>query len=125
MVVIVGFEGSANKFGVGIIRDGEVLSNPRDTYISPPGTGFRPPEAAQHHRDVALRILKQALDEAKVNIAEIDAIAYTMGPGKVVRVLQWSRTQGKNVVFSRPMSKFSKTTPGHTPISENYVAKIR
>ena len=61
MVVIVGFEGSANKFGVGITRDGEVLSNPRDTYVSPPGTGFRPPEAAEHHRSVALRILKQAL----------------------------------------------------------------
>ena len=81
MVVIVGFEGSANKFGVGIIRDGEILSNPRDTYISPPGTGFRPPEAAKHHRDVALRILKEALDEAKIKISEIDAIAYTKGPG--------------------------------------------
>ena len=68
MVIIVGFEGSANKFGVGIIRDGEILSNPRDTYISPPGTGFRPPEAAQHHRQCALRILKQALDEAKIKI---------------------------------------------------------
>lgn len=81
MVVIVGFEGSANKFGVGIIRDGEVLSNPRDTYISPPGTGFRPPEAAKHHRDVGLRILKEAMDIAKITVKDIDAIAYTKGPG--------------------------------------------
>ncbi len=29
MVVIIGFEGSANKIGVGIIQDGQVLSNPR------------------------------------------------------------------------------------------------
>lgn len=81
MVVIVGFEGSANKFGVGIIKDGEVLSNPRSTYISPPGTGFRPPEAALHHRTVALRILREALHEAKIKVSEIDAIAYTKGPG--------------------------------------------
>ena len=37
MVVIIGFEGSANKIGVGIIRDGVVFSNPRRTFITPPG----------------------------------------------------------------------------------------
>lgn len=39
MVVSLGFEGSANKIGVGIIRDGEVLANVRRTYITPPGEG--------------------------------------------------------------------------------------
>lgn len=39
MVLVIGFEGSANKIGIGIIRDGEVLSNPRRTYITPPGEG--------------------------------------------------------------------------------------
>lgn len=39
MVIAIGFEGSANKIGVGIIRDGEVLANPRRTYITPPGEG--------------------------------------------------------------------------------------
>lgn len=39
MVVIIGLEGSANKIGVGIVKDGEVLSNPRRTYITPPGQG--------------------------------------------------------------------------------------
>ena len=39
MVVAIGLEGSANKLGVGIVRDGEVLSNPRRTYITPPGEG--------------------------------------------------------------------------------------
>ena len=37
--MIIGLEGSANKIGVGIVRDGEVLSNPRKTYITPPGQG--------------------------------------------------------------------------------------
>lgn len=39
MPVVIGFEGSANKIGIGIVRDGEVLSNPRRTYITPPGQG--------------------------------------------------------------------------------------
>lgn len=39
MVVAIGFEGSANKLGIGIVRDGEILSNCRRTYITPPGEG--------------------------------------------------------------------------------------
>lgn len=39
MVISIGFEGSANKIGVGIIRDGEVIANVRRTYITPPGEG--------------------------------------------------------------------------------------
>ena len=38
MTVSIGFEGSANKVGIGIIRDGVVLSNVRETYVTPPGT---------------------------------------------------------------------------------------
>lgn len=40
MVLVIGFEGSANKIGVGVVRDGEVLANVRETYVTPPGTGF-------------------------------------------------------------------------------------
>lgn len=39
MVISIGFEGSANKIGVGIVRDGEILANVRRTYITPPGQG--------------------------------------------------------------------------------------
>ncbi|KAK6028851.1 peptidase, M22 family [Ostertagia ostertagi] len=68
---------------VGIVRDGEVLSNPRATFHAPPGEGFRPSETAQHHRQHILRILSKALAEADIKNPEkeIDAIAYTKGPG--------------------------------------------
>ena len=39
-----------SQVGVGIVRDGEVLSNPRETYVTPPGTGFLPRDTAVHHR---------------------------------------------------------------------------
>ena len=40
MVISLGFEGSANKLGIGVVRDGHVLSNPRLTYITPIGEGM-------------------------------------------------------------------------------------
>ena len=75
MTVIIGFEGSANKIGIGIIKDGEVLSNPRRTYMTPPGAGegFLPRDTAKHHR--VLVVLKEALEQANITPDQID------GPG--------------------------------------------
>ncbi|KAF6728611.1 putative tRNA N6-adenosine threonylcarbamoyltransferase [Oryzias melastigma] len=103
MTIVIGFEGSANKIGIGIIKDGEVLSNPRRTYITPPGqgkigsnitvsacqsaklmldsAGFMPSDTARHHRGVILTVLKEALEEAGIQPADIDCVAYTKGPG--------------------------------------------
>ncbi|CAG9768108.1 unnamed protein product [Ceutorhynchus assimilis] len=81
MVIALGFEGSANKLGVGVIKDGVVLSNPRETFISPPGEGFMPKETAEHHRQKVLQVLKLALEQAKVTHSDIDVICYTKGPG--------------------------------------------
>jgi len=81
MTIIIGFEGSANKIGIGIVQDGEVLSNPRRTYITPPGEGFLPRDTAKHHRENVLVVLKEALDEANLTPDKIDAVAYTKGPG--------------------------------------------
>lgn len=81
MVTSIGFEGSANKIGVGIIRDGTVLSNPRKTYITPPGEGFKPADTARHHNSVILELVDQALKEARVDHSEIDIVCYTRGPG--------------------------------------------
>ncbi|KAI7865906.1 glycoprotease family-domain-containing protein [Spinellus fusiger] len=84
-MIALGFEGSANKLGVGIIRHEQgrvdVLANVRDTYITPPGQGFLPRDTAQHHRDCILRVLKEAMEEANVTHEAIDVICFTKGPG--------------------------------------------
>ncbi|WAR12921.1 OSGEP-like protein [Mya arenaria] len=72
MVVAIGFEGSANKLGVGIVKNGEVLSNPRDTYITPPGQGFLPRDTAKHHQAVVLDVLQKALKQANLSPEDID-----------------------------------------------------
>lgn len=79
---VMGFEGSANKLGVGIVDEqGNILSNPRVTYITPPGTGFLPRETAEHHRAHILELTNKALEEAKLTPKDISALAYTKGPG--------------------------------------------
>ncbi|CAD8176960.1 unnamed protein product [Paramecium octaurelia] len=78
----LGIEGSANKIGIGVVaKDGSILSNPRRTYITPPGTGFVPKETAQHHRNKILEVLNEALKIANVTLDDISLICYTKGPG--------------------------------------------
>lgn len=81
MVIAIGFEGSANKLGVGIVRDGVVLSNVRHTYHAPPGEGFLPRDTAIHHRQHVLDVLRRSLDEAGVKPKDIDCVCFTKGPG--------------------------------------------
>ncbi|KAH8888766.1 putative tRNA threonylcarbamoyladenosine biosynthesis protein kae-1 [Thozetella sp. PMI_491] len=85
--IALGCEGSANKLGIGVIEHSDasdsavVLSNVRDTFNSPPGTGFLPKDTARHHRAFFVRVAKQALADAGVGVADIDCICYTKGPG--------------------------------------------
>ena len=94
----LGLEGSANKLGVGIIKHPvlpqhknsdlshdcrvEILSNIRDTYVTPPGEGFLPRDTARHHRNWVVRLIRRAMDEAGISRPqELDVICFTKGPG--------------------------------------------
>jgi N6-L-threonylcarbamoyladenine synthase len=82
MKFALGIEGSANKIAIGVVReDGEILSNVRKTYITPPGTGFLPRETAQHHSQHILDLVKEAIFIAQVKPKELSCICYTKGPG--------------------------------------------
>jgi len=81
-MIVLGIEGSANKIGVGIVNDaGDILANPRKTYITPPGEGFRPRLTAEHHKEMILGLIDDALRESKLTFEDITGIAYTKGPG--------------------------------------------
>lgn len=74
-VLALGIEGSANKIGIGIVtEDGTILSNPRRTFITPPGTGFLPKETAEHHRRCVFDVLREALKMANVTMKDISNI---------------------------------------------------
>jgi N6-L-threonylcarbamoyladenine synthase len=79
---VLGIEGSANKIAIAVVDfDGNIISNPRRTYITPPGTGFLPKETADHHRVAILPLLLESLSLAKITIKDISLICYTKGPG--------------------------------------------
>ena len=78
----MGFEGSANKIGIGIVTsEGKILANPRKTFITPPGTGFLPRETAVHHQQVIVPLVEECLKKANMKPEDIDVLAYTKGPG--------------------------------------------
>ncbi len=79
-MITLGVECTAHTLGVGIVRDGEVLSNALDMY-KPVNEGIMPRKAADHHAEVLPRILAESLQKANLKLEEIDMIAFSQGPG--------------------------------------------
>ena len=80
MSIILGIESTAHTFGIGIVRDGKILCNIKDSYTTESG-GIIPMESAKHHRAVCNDVLKKALETAGINEKEINAIAVSNAPG--------------------------------------------
>ncbi len=81
-ILCLGIESTAHTFGCSIAssRDG-ILSDVKDVYRPPPGRGIHPRECAQHHSQVGLKVLSEALKQANVKAEELDVIAFSGGPG--------------------------------------------
>ena len=80
MPIILGIESTAHTFGIGIVKDGKILANIKDSYTTEKG-GIIPMESAKHHALVAENIFEKSLSEAKVSQEEIIAIAFSQAPG--------------------------------------------
>jgi N6-L-threonylcarbamoyladenine synthase len=79
-MIILGIESTAHTFGVGIVKNGKVLSNIKKTYTTSSG-GIIPIEAAKHHDQNKEQIYSESLVKAGIDEKEIDAIAFSQGPG--------------------------------------------
>ena len=80
MALILGIESTAHTFGIGIVRDGKILANVRKSYTTEHG-GIIPMEASKHHVENSEKVYSEAIKEARINEKEIDAIAFSQGPG--------------------------------------------
>lgn len=80
MAIILGIESTAHTFGVGIVKEGKVFSNVRKMYTTESG-GIIPIDSAKHHRENSEEIYLKSLEEAGISEGEIDAIAFSQGPG--------------------------------------------
>ncbi|MEM0160805.1 MAG: bifunctional N(6)-L-threonylcarbamoyladenine synthase/serine/threonine protein kinase [Thermoplasmata archaeon] len=79
-MITLGIEGTAHTVGVGILKDDKILANLTKMYIPKEG-GIHPREAANHHADNLVPLLKQALALANVEIDDLDLVSFSMGPG--------------------------------------------
>ncbi len=80
MTTILGIESTAHTFGIGVVKDGSVLANVREMYTTEEG-GIIPMESAKHHANVAGDVYVRALKESGISEENIDAIAFSQGPG--------------------------------------------
>lgn len=80
MVVILGIESTAHTFGVGIVRNGNISANIKDSYVTEKG-GIIPNEAAKHHNSIKEKVFDEAVAKARIHISDVDAFAISQGPG--------------------------------------------
>jgi N6-L-threonylcarbamoyladenine synthase len=78
--MILGIESTAHTFGVGIVKNGKILVNVKDSYATKKG-GIIPIEAANHHEEIKEKVYLAALKKANINEKEIKGIAFSQGPG--------------------------------------------
>lgn len=78
----LGIECTAHTFGAAVVsEDGEIMSDVKEAYKPPLGKGIHPRESAQHHSQVGVKVIKEALQKARVLLRDIDLIAFSAGPG--------------------------------------------
>jgi len=84
-MLCLGIESTAHTFSCSVVElsnsHGKILSDVRSVYKPPEGSGIHPREASRHHAEQSTSVLSDALKNAKIELDEIDAIAYSAGPG--------------------------------------------
>lgn len=81
--VVLGIETSCDETGVGIVRGTELLANAIASSMEEHARygGVVPEVAARAHLEALGPTIRAALDEASVDLADVDAVAVTSGPG--------------------------------------------
>ena len=84
-MICLGVESTAHTFSCAVLekkgKKGKILSDVRKIYRPPEGEGIHPREASRHHVENSAQVLSESLQNAKVNISDLDMVAYAAGPG--------------------------------------------
>lgn len=89
-MLILGIESSCDETAAAVVRDGrEILSSVIASQIEMhrPWGGVVPELASREHLEKIEPIVHEALERAKVELSDIDAIAVTQGPGLIGSLL--------------------------------------
>ena len=89
MPLILGIETSCDETAIGIVRDRKLLANVISSSMDEHARfgGVVPEIASRAHLESFLNVLQQALNDAKIKLTDIDAIAVTEGPGLIGALL--------------------------------------
>ncbi len=80
-MICIGLEGTAEKTGVGIVdSEGNVLAL-QGRALLPEKGGIHPREAAEHHAENLVPLIKKSLEEAHLSVEDLDMVAFARGPG--------------------------------------------
>ena len=86
MTLILAIESSCDETACALVKDGhEILSNVVSSQINVHTKfgGVVPEVASRIHVENISTVIAEALEEAKVGMKDVDAIAYTQGPGLI------------------------------------------
>ncbi len=89
-MLILGIESSCDETAAAIVEDGRrVLADVVASQIAvhSPYGGVVPELASRKHVEAVLPVIQQALDEADLDLTQLDALAVTQGPGLVGALL--------------------------------------
>ncbi len=89
MSLVLGIETSCDETAIGIVRDRTLLANVISSSMNEHVRfgGVVPEIASRAHLEAFINVLEQALNDAKVKLSDIDAIAVTEGPGLIGALL--------------------------------------
>lgn len=85
-MICLGIESTAHTFGAAVVEGGpdtrfKILSDAKDVYKAPAGSGIHPRAASRHHVEACSSVVRSALSIAKVGVRDLDFISYSAGPG--------------------------------------------
>ena len=81
--IVLGIETSCDETGIGIVQGNKLLANVISSSMDQHARfgGVVPEIAARAHLEALESVLAKALEEAKISIDQVDAVAVTNGPG--------------------------------------------
>jgi len=83
-MIILGIETSCDETSASVLKDGKILTNVVNTQlIHSKYGGVVPSLASKNHEKLINHIVDKAINDSKIKLSDIDAIAVTQGPGLI------------------------------------------
>ena len=104
--LVLGIETSCDETAVGIVKGRKLLANVISSSVDEHARfgGVVPEIASRAHLEAMPHVINRALDDAKVSLKDIDAIAVTAGPGLIGALLVGtSAASGLALALNKPI----------------------